>query len=253
VGFFYFLNFANNVWGFIPCQKERWNYNMGYTHHDGIDAKNFKINGTQVTATAAQLNKTAVTTAGTAEASKALILGANKNIDVLAVADLKLGAGAGTSVSATAAEINRACDVSARVVTVATTPLAITTDAHDGKVIVLTKADDQAVTLPAATGSGTMLKFIQGIAVTGGKHTTINTSALDQVLIGNAILLADGGDTVVAFEAASTANGISFDGSTTGGLKGDSVELIDVATKTWFVKIVAAATGSEATPFVTRS
>ena len=30
---------------------------MGYTHHDGIDAKNLKINGTQVTATAAELNK----------------------------------------------------------------------------------------------------------------------------------------------------------------------------------------------------
>jgi len=30
---------------------------MGYTHHNGIDAKNLKINGTQVTATAAELNK----------------------------------------------------------------------------------------------------------------------------------------------------------------------------------------------------
>lgn len=65
------------------------------------------LNGTQVTATAAQLNRTAVTTAGTAEASKALILGANKNVDVLAVADLKLGSGAGTSLTATAAEINK--------------------------------------------------------------------------------------------------------------------------------------------------
>jgi len=46
-------------------------------------------------------------TAGTATASKVLILGANKNVDVLAVADLKLGAGAGTSVTATAAEINK--------------------------------------------------------------------------------------------------------------------------------------------------
>ena len=159
----------------------------------------------------------------------------------------------GIAVTATAAELNRAADVSARVVTVATTPLAITELTHDGKVIVLTKADDQAVTLPAATGSGTTLKFIQGVAVTGGKHTTINTSALDQVLIGNAIVVQDGGDTAGAYEAAATANGISFDGSTTGGLAGDSVELIDIAAKTWFVKIVAAATGSEATPFVTRS
>jgi len=60
----------------------------------------------EVTATAAQLNRTAVTTAGTAEASKVLVLGTNRNVDVLAVADLKIGSGAGTSVTSTAAEIN---------------------------------------------------------------------------------------------------------------------------------------------------
>jgi hypothetical protein len=66
-----------------------------------------KIAGTAITATAAEVNKTAGVTAGTVTASKALVVGANKNLDVLAVADLKLGAGAGTSVTATAAEINK--------------------------------------------------------------------------------------------------------------------------------------------------
>jgi hypothetical protein len=65
--------------------------------------------GTAVTATAAQLNRTAVTTAGTVEASKVLVVGANKNVDTLAIADggLKLGAGAGTAVTVTAAELNK--------------------------------------------------------------------------------------------------------------------------------------------------
>lgn len=45
-------------------------------------------------------------TAGTVTASKAVVVGANKNVDVLAIADLKLGAGAGTSVSSTATELN---------------------------------------------------------------------------------------------------------------------------------------------------
>jgi len=45
-------------------------------------------------------------TAGTVLANKVVVVGANKNVDVLAVADLKLGAGAGTSVTKTAAEIN---------------------------------------------------------------------------------------------------------------------------------------------------
>ena len=45
-------------------------------------------------------------TAGTVAAGKAIVAGTNKNVDVLAIADLKLGAGAGTSVTKTAAEIN---------------------------------------------------------------------------------------------------------------------------------------------------
>jgi len=47
-------------------------------------------------------------TAGTVSANKAVIVGANKNVDVLAIADLKLGAGAGTSVTASAVELNKA-------------------------------------------------------------------------------------------------------------------------------------------------
>ena len=47
-------------------------------------------------------------TAGTVLANKAVVVGANKNVDVLAIADLKLGAGAGTSVTASAVELNKA-------------------------------------------------------------------------------------------------------------------------------------------------
>lgn len=66
-----------------------------------------EVNLSGVTADAAELNLLDGSIAGTAVASKALALGANKNVDVLAIADLKLGAGAGTSITATAAEINK--------------------------------------------------------------------------------------------------------------------------------------------------
>lgn len=71
--------------------------------------------GTAVTSTAAELNNLASVVAGTASASKALVLGANKNVDVLAVADggLSLGSGAGTAITATAAEINSLDDSAA--------------------------------------------------------------------------------------------------------------------------------------------
>lgn len=83
---------------------------MGYTHFDKIAANTLSIggNGTEadITASAAEINKLAGVVAGTATASKAAVLGTNKNLDVLAVADLKLGAGAGTSITPTAAQIN---------------------------------------------------------------------------------------------------------------------------------------------------
>lgn len=66
-----------------------------------------EVNLSGVTANAAELNLLDGSVAGTAVASKALALGANKNVDVLAIADLKLGAGAGTSITATAAELNK--------------------------------------------------------------------------------------------------------------------------------------------------
>lgn len=64
---------------------------------------------TQVTATGAELNLADGSVAGTAVASKLACLGADKNLDVLAVADLKLGAGAGTSITADATQLN-SCD-----------------------------------------------------------------------------------------------------------------------------------------------
>lgn len=65
-----------------------------------------------VTADKDEINKLDGVTAGTVTASKVIVVGANKNIDTLAIADggLKLGADAGTAVTATAVEINAAAD-----------------------------------------------------------------------------------------------------------------------------------------------
>lgn len=65
-----------------------------------------KINGSDLVAELSALDGVV---AGTVTASKAVIVGANKNIDTLAIADggLKLGAGAGTAVTSTAAELNK--------------------------------------------------------------------------------------------------------------------------------------------------
>ena len=68
-----------------------------------------------VTATATELNKLAGVTAGTATASKAAVLGTNKQLNELHTAKLYLGTGAGTEVTATAEEINKLAGAGANV------------------------------------------------------------------------------------------------------------------------------------------
>lgn len=149
-------------------------------------------------------------------------------------------------VTATTAEINRACDVSARVVNT-TANLALTEASHDGKIVTVNKATGAAITLPAATGSGAKFHLIIGTTITSGS-TTIKVTGND-TMTGTAIVCNDTDNSVSGFETAADTDTITFNGTTTGGIKGDSVELIDIATDLWFVRVNGSATGSEATPF----
>ncbi len=153
----------------------------------------------------------------------------------------------GTLVDATATEINRACDVSARIVNCTAATLTITEATHDGKIVTLNRAAGIAVTLPAATGSGTRLRFVVGTTVSSNS-TTIKVVG-DDTMTGTALQLADSDASVNGYETAADTDTITFDGSTTGGIKGDFVELIDIAADLWFVSVRGSATGSEATPF----
>lgn len=153
----------------------------------------------------------------------------------------------GTDVTATAAEINRAADVSARGVAVTAATVTITEAAHEGRVVVLNRAAGIAVTLPAATGSMGIYRFLIGATVTS--NTTTIKVVGDDTMKGLALQLADGGNTLAGYETAADTDTITLNGTTTGGLIGDAVELIDIAADTWFVRVTGAATGAEASPF----
>lgn len=126
--------------------------------------------------------------------------------------------------------------------------LAVTQAAHAGRTITLNKADGIAVTLPAATGSGSIYRFFVGTTITSSA-ITIKVPTAAETMAGAAYIAADGGDTLVAFETAATTDTISMNGTTTGGLLGNFVEIIDVATAKFFVRISGSATAAEATPF----
>lgn len=159
------------------------------------------------------------------------------NVGVLSIAD--------TEITATAAQINGAAVGSAT----SRTGSSFTVDStYAGTTNVLNRAAGQAVTLPAATGSGLALRFLIGTTITSNT-TTIRVTGND-VFQGFCTQFADGGNTANNYEAAGT-NRITFDGSTTGGIIGDSIELIDMKADTWFVRIIQSATGTEASPFST--
>jgi hypothetical protein len=124
----------------------------------------------------------------------------------------------------------------------------VTAAAHSGRTVLLNRAAGQAVTLPAATGSGNSYKFFVLTTITSNT-TTIKVVDGTDVMAGVALVANDADASASLFETLAATDTISFNGGTTGGIRGATVELQDVATNLWSVRIVGAATGSEATPF----
>lgn len=125
--------------------------------------------------------------------------------------------------------------------------LTVTAASHAGTVVTLNRAAGIAVTLPAASGTGYVFRFLVGTTVTS--NTTTIKVVGDDTMTGLAVSAADGGASVNGWETASDSDTITFDGTTTGGVKGDFVELIDVASDLWYVRVTSSSTGTEATPF----
>lgn len=122
------------------------------------------------------------------------------------------------------------------------------TPSDAGTALVVNAAAGLTVTLPAASGSGYGFKIVIGTTVTSNS-VVIKVASADDVMTGLAISAADGGASVNGWETAADSDTITFNGSTTGGIKGDVVELIDCADNTWSVQIMSSSTGTEATPF----
>ena len=129
-----------------------------------------------------------------------------------------------------------------------TASVTLTAASHAGRLMVFSIASGATVTLPAAAGRGDMYRFFVNTTVTSNSDIIKVANATD-IMAGLAIQSQDGGNTVQAWETAADSDTITLNGSTTGGIKGDFVELIDVASGLWFVRIVGSATGTEATPF----
>ena len=127
--------------------------------------------------------------------------------------------------------------------------LTATAAAHGGKTILLDRAAGIAVTLPDATGSGVRFRFVVVTTITSNT-TTIKVPDAANTMTGRAYVESDNAaDACIAFATAATDDTITLNGTTTGGIKGDIVEIEDIAADLWSVLVRTSATGTEATPF----
>lgn len=138
-------------------------------------------------------------------------------------------------------------EMNAVVATTATT-LSISAASHAGKMVVINSASPIAVSLPAATGTGNVYKFKFGVAATG-TSSTIAANGSD-VIEGLAIVHTT--DTLVqasSWATTATSDKVEANGTTKGGVPGDTWVFVDAESAVWQVNGVIAQTGSVASPF----
>ena len=136
--------------------------------------------------------------------------------------------------------------------------LTLTSLDHAGRIITLSyTAAASTVTLPAATGSGAVYKFIvaavntQGAGLSNPGHRIQVATATD-VFEGmiHTISTGDGRGESDAWESGASDDTITLDSTTSGGAAiGDSIEITDYASGKFAVLGFTTTSGTEITPF----
>ena len=129
---------------------------------------------------------------------------------------------------------------------------AITETEHAGRTCLLGEVGGNALvtlTLPDATGSGATYKFI--VTVTNTSNYVIVAPDSSNTIGGIMLYLDEDGTAVTAFPTVAATDTITLNGGTTGGIIGDYLELVDIATDKWHVRgtMRVSAGANPATPF----
>ena len=129
---------------------------------------------------------------------------------------------------------------------------AITVIEHAGRILLLGEVGGNALvtlTLPDATGSGNMYEFI--VSVQNTSNYVIKVPDADNTITGQIMYLDEDGTAVTSFPTVAASDTITLNGGTTGGLVGDTLKLIDIATDKYAVQgTMRVASGADpATPF----
>lgn len=119
------------------------------------------------------------------------------------------------------------------------------TDAYNGQIIPLNRAGGMTITLPAATGSQAVYKFVVGTTFTSNGVIQV-ANATDAMTGIASVSNATASSVFATFNASDT---ITMNGTTTGGLAGSYVEAMDAAAGDWVVRAHLLGSGIPATPF----
>lgn len=120
--------------------------------------------------------------------------------------------------------------------------------------VVVNAAAGLTLTLPLAVGSGDIYSIVLGTTVTSNS-VVIRVAAASDWMAGAIFVSSDNAaDATISFETAtgalaSRSDTITLNGTTTGGLAGDRIQLADIGAGQWEVTGWTSATGTEATPF----
>jgi len=130
--------------------------------------------------------------------------------------------------------------------TVTAATLTVTADTYNGQTIGLSRAAGITVTLPAATGTNAVYKFLVETTVTSNNNIIQVANATD--VISGSLNVA--GTTGTVFGTLPASDTITMNGSTKGGVAGSYVELTDVETGIFVITSGGLiGSGTVVTPF----
>ena len=119
------------------------------------------------------------------------------------------------------------------------------TELYNGYLTLMSRAAGITITLPAASGSQAVYRFLVITSLSSNSHIIKVANSTD-VFIGSC---AVSGTTGTTFSTLATSDTITMNATTQGGLAGSYVEVQDVRTGFWIVRGCLVGSGTAATPF----
>ncbi len=246
------LALDRNEFGFLYCDGTTWRgFSSFITDITATVAELNILDG--VTAVAAELNYLDLTGLGTGVASEAVVLDSGEDYIWPSGGVLQYGVlkdPANTTLVATALEMNRALDVSGRLIAGGAS-LSLTVALHEGKTVLFDDLAGTELTLPAATGSGAKFRCVVSVTATTVSHilSCVGTDFFFGSLIG---IDTDSSDAAVPFAAivGDTFDTVTWDRGTKGAAAiGAWLEVEDIVSGKWAIHGCYQVSGTPITPF----